>query len=80
MGGPLKMLYANLALDEPDLNPFYDVIFAHPGINFDAPITKKGAPVRRTLRDMAAANTWKKPEFTRRMLAYEAKRALGGQP
>lgn len=66
---PLYVLVDNGGMLDEDLGPFYDVIFSHPGIDWDAEAMKvKGAV--RTLRYYADYFVKFRPEFHRRMEEY----------
>ncbi|MFD2674292.1 hypothetical protein [Gulosibacter bifidus] len=69
LGRPIQALLENDWIDEDDLGPFYDVIFAHPGIDWNVPANLKGAP-KKTLRERVEAKFTSHPEMIRRMHHY----------
>lgn len=71
-GRPLHVLMENRGLRDRLLGPFYDVIFAQPGIDWDAPVSLKSETEKRTLRDSVEAAEGRRPEMARRMREYEA--------
>lgn len=70
-GRPLHVLMENRGLRDRLLGPFYDVIFAQPGIDWDAPVSLKSESEKRTLRDLVEAAAERRPEMARRMREYE---------
>lgn len=71
-GRPLHVLVDNYGIGDEELGPFYDVIFAQPGIDWDAPVSLKSADEKRTLRDLVEASADTHPEMLRRMREYLA--------
>lgn len=69
-GTPLQVLRDNTGLAEADLEPLYDVIFAHPGIDWNVPVSLKGADEKQTLRDRVESDAAIRPEMVRRMAHY----------
>ena len=71
-GRPLHVLIDNYEVGDEELGPFYDVIFAQPGIDWDAPVSLKSADEKRTLRELVEASADTHPEMLRRMREYLA--------
>lgn len=68
-GTPLQVLQENTGLGDTELAPLYDVIFAHPGIDWDVPVSLHGQ-ARQTLGERVAANAAIRPEMARRLTEY----------
>ncbi len=69
-GRPLQVLRDNTGLADADLEPLYEVIFAHPGIDWNVPVSLKGADEKQTLRDRVESDAAIRPEMARRMAHY----------
>lgn len=71
-GRPLQVLMENRGLRDRLLGPFYDVIFAQPGIDWEVPVSLKSQAEKRTLRELVEAAGERRPEMLRRMREYLA--------
>ena len=68
-GVPIYALMSNVYLSGPEVTPFYDVIFSHPGINWDAYVRKIDGE-RYGLQRFIDLKQKNRPELHRRMHHY----------
>ncbi|MDO5092667.1 MAG: hypothetical protein Q4D79_04485 [Propionibacteriaceae bacterium] len=68
-GVPMQLLLENPRMSEPEVFPFYDVIFSHPGIDWNAYMGKT-AGQRLNLANYVDSKPNVYPDFHRRMHHY----------